>query len=155
MSYTVETASSKEKTEPDSNSENSETTVTKATTITTSKPAVTPPGTSGAAVAVTVAPTGELFPQPTANGNVDFLQCSISPQRGSILDTFNITCKTRVPCSKCQYCFTTTEGKFRNPDMIILHENLSNLTKKIVSIIHIYMFKNFQGSICVAVTTVQ
>lgn len=128
MSYTIETASSKEKTEPPSPPESSEVTATKATTTATGEPAVTPAGTSGEDVAVTAATTGELSSQPTPDGNVDLLQCTVSPQRGSIFDTFNFTCNTRVPCPKCQYCFTTTEG---NLDRITSHENLPRLTKKL------------------------
>lgn len=138
MSYTIETASPSES--------------TKATTTTTGEPAVTPAGTSGAAGTVTAATTGELSSQPTPDGNVDLLQCTISPQRGSVFDTFNFTCNTRVPCPKCQYCFTTTEG---NLDRIILHENLSNLTKNCVNNQHLCVFKNVQGSICAAVTKIE
>ncbi|XP_026000938.1 polycystic kidney disease protein 1-like 2 isoform X3 [Astatotilapia calliptera] len=41
------------------------------------------------------------------------LSCSISPQSGTILDAFDITCNTENPCSNCQYCFSTQSKTLR------------------------------------------
>ncbi|XP_071389094.1 polycystin-1-like protein 2 [Centroberyx affinis] len=46
-----------------------------------------------------------------ASGNSGSLSCSISPPNGTVLDAFNITCKTEISCPNCQYCFKTDEGK--------------------------------------------
>ncbi|XP_049449240.1 polycystic kidney disease protein 1-like 2 [Epinephelus fuscoguttatus] len=78
---------------------------------TTAGPASTSPGTITDITATpTTTDTGDTSPPVTTN-NFDSLKCSISPQRGTILDAFNITCNTEVPCSDCQYCFKTDEGK--------------------------------------------
>ncbi|KAL7385772.1 hypothetical protein ABVT39_028164 [Epinephelus coioides] len=78
---------------------------------TTAGPASTSPGTITDITATpTTTDTGDTSPPVTTN-NFDSLKCSISPQRGTILDAFDITCNTEVPCSDCQYCFKTDEGK--------------------------------------------
>ncbi|XP_041858595.1 polycystic kidney disease protein 1-like 2 [Melanotaenia boesemani] len=44
------------------------------------------------------------------DGNVGGLSCTVSPSTGTVLDAFNLTCTPNVPCSNCQYCFST-KGK--------------------------------------------
>ncbi|XP_042283303.1 polycystic kidney disease protein 1-like 2 [Thunnus maccoyii] len=74
---------------------------------TTIGPATTSPGTINANT-VTATPGGTT-PQVT-NKNSDGLSCSISPKSGTILEAFDITCNTEIPCPNCRYCFKT-EGK--------------------------------------------
>ncbi|XP_067459444.1 polycystin-1-like protein 2 [Thunnus thynnus] len=77
-------------------------------TDTTLVPATTSPGTISANT-VTATPGGTT-PQVT-NKNSDGLSCSISPKSGTILEAFDITCNTEIPCPNCRYCFKT-EGKY-------------------------------------------
>ncbi|CAI5656872.1 unnamed protein product [Oreochromis niloticus] len=66
-----------------------------------------PGGSSGTSPSSTVNPT-------TKNpGGSSSLSCSISPQSGTILDAFDITCNTENPCSNCQYCFSTQSKTLR------------------------------------------
>uniref|UniRef100_A0A669C1R8 Polycystic kidney disease 1 like 2a n=1 Tax=Oreochromis niloticus TaxID=8128 RepID=A0A669C1R8_ORENI len=65
-----------------------------------------PGGSSGTSPSSTVNPT-------TKNpGGSSSLSCSISPQSGTILDAFDISCNTENPCSNCQYCFSTQSKYF-------------------------------------------
>ncbi|KAM7014972.1 polycystin-1-like protein 2 [Tautogolabrus adspersus] len=57
-------------------------------------------------------------PDPTEPATTDApadptsLSCSISPPSGTVLDAFDISCKTNTFCSKgCVYCFKTDTGK--------------------------------------------
>ncbi|XP_013125652.2 polycystic kidney disease protein 1-like 2 isoform X2 [Oreochromis niloticus] len=66
-----------------------------------------PGGSSGTSPSSTVNPT-------TKNpGGSSSLSCSISPQSGTILDAFDISCNTENPCSNCQYCFSTQSKTLR------------------------------------------
>nr|XP_040057277.1 polycystic kidney disease protein 1-like 2 isoform X1 [Gasterosteus aculeatus aculeatus] len=99
-------------------------TTTKSTTATTAGPASTTTGTSATTAKSTTATTAGSYstspgssdtppnPNPTnsnclspTNNNFEGLNCSISPQSGTILDVFTIMCNT--PCSNCRYCFKT------------------------------------------------
>ncbi|XP_068592767.1 polycystin-1-like protein 2 [Cebidichthys violaceus] len=80
------------------------------TTPTTAGPASTPPGTSDTTTTPTTAGPASTSAGTTTTANVDSLKCSISPESGTILDVFTITCTTEVPCSSCQYCFKTDQG---------------------------------------------
>lgn len=43
---------------------------------------------------------------------LDTVSCSISPPTGTVLDAFNIMCKTSLLCSsRCVYCIKTDTGK--------------------------------------------
>ncbi|KAM9346888.1 polycystin-1-like protein 2 [Symphorus nematophorus] len=76
------------------------TTASIATTISTDTTATT----------TTIATTGGTSSPATTN-NFDSLKCTISPPSGTIFEAFNITCSSEIPCSNCQYCFKTREGK--------------------------------------------
>ncbi|XP_071754722.2 polycystin-1-like protein 2 [Centroberyx gerrardi] len=81
---------------------------------TTKRPSATS-GNSGSATkssSATSGNSGSTTKSPSAtSGNSGSLSCSISPPIGTVLDAFNITCKTEIPCPNCQYCFKTDEGK--------------------------------------------
>ncbi|KAM7407743.1 hypothetical protein PAMA_003475 [Pampus argenteus] len=47
------------------------------------------------------------------NNNSDGLSCSISPKSATILEAFSITCNTKIPCSKCKYCFKAEDKQVR------------------------------------------
>uniref|UniRef100_A0A8P4G0C2 Polycystic kidney disease protein 1-like 2 n=1 Tax=Dicentrarchus labrax TaxID=13489 RepID=A0A8P4G0C2_DICLA len=81
------------------------TTTASSGTTTTTAPSDT---TSATTTSRTTASTSETSSPATTN-NDDGLQCNISPQSGTILDIFKITCNTEVTCSNCQYCFKTHE----------------------------------------------
>ncbi|XP_078118997.1 polycystin-1-like protein 2 [Sander vitreus] len=89
-------------------------------TPTTAGPVSTSPGTvSDISNTPTSAGTASTSPDisdtttspPATTNNFDNLKCSISPRSGTILDAFNITCNTEIPCFNCQYCFKTDKGK--------------------------------------------
>ncbi|XP_072321390.1 polycystin-1-like protein 2 [Eucyclogobius newberryi] len=51
-------------------------------------------------------------PPVTSSPAADIISCSISPSAGTILDAFNIMCKTSLTCSSgCVYCIKTDMGK--------------------------------------------
>uniref|UniRef100_A0A8C7KXB5 Polycystic kidney disease 1 like 2a n=1 Tax=Oncorhynchus kisutch TaxID=8019 RepID=A0A8C7KXB5_ONCKI len=84
---------------------------------TTVLPAVTTrPAATTIPVATTIAATTTVsvtVPERTAPTPITSLHsCVISPQSGTVLDAFNITCAT-TSCStgKCQYCFKTDNGE--------------------------------------------
>ncbi|XP_037646091.1 polycystic kidney disease protein 1-like 2 [Sebastes umbrosus] len=78
---------------------------------TTVGPASTSPGSvSDTTITPTSANTGDTS-LPATTDNFDSLKCSISPQSGTILDAFTITCNTEIPCSNCKYCLKTSKGK--------------------------------------------
>nr|XP_043906417.1 polycystic kidney disease protein 1-like 2 [Solea senegalensis] len=76
------------------------------TMVTTAKAEDTPAAPAAPATPATSAtsPPTTTISDPTIS---DGLSCSISPSRGTVLDAFNITCKTEDPCSYCDYCFKT------------------------------------------------
>ncbi|KAK5861395.1 hypothetical protein PBY51_022796 [Eleginops maclovinus] len=81
-----------------------------STTPYTNGPATKLPGTVGDNTATpTTANPSDTSPPTTYN--TDNLKCSISPESGTILDAFDITCTTEIPCSDCQYCFKAQDGK--------------------------------------------
>ncbi|XP_044072039.1 polycystic kidney disease protein 1-like 2 [Siniperca chuatsi] len=82
--------------------------ITATTAITTFTATTAIPTT--AAITTITATTSDTSSSATAN-NFDTLKCSISPSSGTTLDAFKITCNTEIPCSTCQYCFKTQEGK--------------------------------------------
>ncbi|KAF3842903.1 hypothetical protein F7725_001752 [Dissostichus mawsoni] len=83
---------------------------TSPTTPYTNGPATTLPGTMGDNTAtLTTANPSDTSPSATNDNNN--LKCITSPESGTILDAFNITCTTEIPCSNCQYCFKTQDGK--------------------------------------------
>ncbi|XP_034549878.1 polycystic kidney disease protein 1-like 2 [Notolabrus celidotus] len=76
------------------------------TTKSSNTPAITTK--SSNTPAITTTSSGTTSP---VTNSLDKLKCSISPRSGTILDAFTISCNTDTPCTKCQYCFKTQEGK--------------------------------------------
>uniref|UniRef100_A0AAV2LQ61 Polycystic kidney disease 1 like 2a n=1 Tax=Knipowitschia caucasica TaxID=637954 RepID=A0AAV2LQ61_KNICA len=57
-------------------------------------------------------PSPSPSPPATTRPAADTISCSITPSAGTVLDAFNIMCKTSLSCSSgCLYCIKTDMGK--------------------------------------------
>ncbi|XP_041663058.1 polycystic kidney disease protein 1-like 2 [Cheilinus undulatus] len=93
----------------------SSSTATTAVTTKSSSTATTAVTTKSSSTATTAltSPTATAGPSSstTVTNSDAKLKCSISPNTGTTLDAFTIICNTKTPCSKCQYCLKTQDGK--------------------------------------------
>ncbi|XP_034430206.1 polycystic kidney disease protein 1-like 2 [Hippoglossus hippoglossus] len=81
-----------------------------ATTISAKPNSVTTgTATENSATSITTTIAATTGP-PVSSSSSESLSCSISPSTGTVLDAFNITCETEIPCSNCHYCFNA-DGK--------------------------------------------